>query len=120
MSAAALEAARKSYRLSDSLGQSQERMKALQAQGLHSDMNAKNIESIDERMAAYRKEVEAIRTQKQQTTFEQLVSALGGAANDLFEEYRKHFAGQDRRTRDLSILDRLLDGLLEEDLIETR
>lgn len=99
-------------RVVTSLAGIQERMKALQSQGLRSEMNDKNVEVISERMKAYRAEVEAIRTQKQQTTFEQLVSALGGTANETFEVYREHFAGKDRKTRDLSILDRLLDELL--------
>ena len=36
---------------------------------------------------------------------------LGGAANELFEEYRSSFDGQDRKTRDLALLTRICDDL---------
>ena len=36
---------------------------------------------------------------------------LGGAANDVFDTFRKEFAGQDRKTRDLDKLSAMCDEL---------
>ncbi|MCA9543485.1 MAG: hypothetical protein KC613_03815 [Myxococcales bacterium] len=88
-----------------------DRMKALQAQGLHADSNKRNIQIVQERVAAYKKELEAVNQARAQTDFPSLVNALGGAANEVFEEYRKHFAGQDRKTRDLGLMVKMLDEL---------
>ena len=38
---------------------------------------------------------------------------LGGAANDVFEEYRQKFAGKDRRSVDLATMSLLCDQLGE-------
>jgi hypothetical protein len=38
---------------------------------------------------------------------------LGGAANEVFEEYRQKFAGKDRRTVDLATMTTLCDQLSE-------
>ncbi len=89
----------------------QDRMKALSTQGLHADSNRKNIEIVQGRIAAYRKELEAINTARAQTDFASLVNALGGAANDVFKTYREHFAGQDRKSRSLPLMVQLLDAL---------
>ena len=86
-------------------------MNALQIQGLHDDANERNMQIVGERLGMYRKELEAVRGARQGTTMERLVHALGEEANSLFEEYRGHFAGQDRATRDLSLLDRLFEAL---------
>ncbi|MFU8806979.1 MAG: hypothetical protein ACNA8W_24440, partial [Bradymonadaceae bacterium] len=37
--------------------------------------------------------------------------SLGAEANALMAEYREHFAGKDRATRDLGLLSRLCDGM---------
>ena len=39
------------------------------------------------------------------------IGYLGGAANDVFSQYREHFAGQDRRSRDISLLAKLIEEL---------
>lgn len=90
-----------------------DRMRALRAQGLHAESNDKNIEIVEARLAAWREEIEAIRAQKQKTSFADLVTALGTAANEVFATYRKQFAGQDRTTREPEELGELLDQLIE-------
>lgn len=100
-------------RVVGNLDQVLDRMKALKAQGLHEEHNDRNIGIVEERVGGYRKEVEAIREAKRQTTLPQLVAALGEAANAVFEEYRAHFAGQDRATRDLDLLNKLCESLFD-------
>lgn len=89
------------------------RMEALQSAGLTEGSNSQNIEIVRDRLSNYRTELAAIRDAKSSAGFEDLVGALGEAANALFAEYREHFAGQDRATRDLSILTRITDGLFD-------
>lgn len=98
-------------RMVSTLEQVADRMNALQIQGLHDESNERNIQVVAERLGMYRKELEAVRGARQGTTMERLVHALGEEANALFEEYRGHFAGQDRATRDLDLLDRLFEAL---------
>lgn len=90
-----------------------QRMKALEAQGLHAETNTRNISIVEGRLAAYREELEKIRESRQQSSLERLVSAFGEAANKVFEEYRAGFAGQDRRTRDPEALSILCDALYD-------
>lgn len=75
--------------------------------------NPRNIETVTRQIAFYRTELDEIRKARQDTKFPDLVGALGTAANEIFAEYRKHFAGQDRRTRDLALLSKLCDQLYE-------
>ncbi len=90
-----------------------ERMKALEAQGLRSDSNTRNIGIVDSRLTLYREELSKIRETRQQNSFSRLVSAFGESANGLFEKYREGFAGQDRKTRDPDALSVLCDGLYD-------
>ncbi len=88
-----------------------ERMEALRAQGHFSEHNEGNLKIITQRQEAWRGELEAIRAAKQQAGFDDLVNALGEAANKIFEEYRANFAGKDRASRDLEVLNRLFEAL---------
>lgn len=90
-----------------------EGMKALQAGGLTTGSNGQNIGIVEERLSGYRTELTAIRDSKSSASFEDLVTALGEAANALFAEYREHFAGQNRATRDPAVITRLCDGLFD-------
>lgn len=99
-------------RVLDTLAVVKDRMETLRDQGLQSAQNDRNIGIIDERVGFYRKEIEAIRARRGETSFEELVGALGGAANELFEGYRKEYAGQSRDTRELQPLSDILDGLV--------
>lgn len=100
-------------RIIDNLDQVRDRMELLRAQGYRDAAHVRNIEIVSARLDFYRGELTQIREARRQTTMGELVSALGGAANELFAEYRAHFAGQDRRTRDLARLGRICDGLHE-------
>ena len=98
-------------RIVGTLTQTRDRMDALRQQGLHDPSNERNIGVVDGRLELYRKELEAVRSARQQTSMEALVRGLGEAANAAFDQYREHFAGQDRGTRDLQLLDSILEEL---------
>jgi hypothetical protein len=95
------------------LGQIQDQMEALESQGLRSGINGKNMGIVREQLGVYRNELEAIRQARAETGFEDLVKALGTAANGIIDKYRTSFAGQDRRTRDVNVLNDLCDGLYD-------
>lgn len=88
-------------------------MLALKAQGLSLETNDKNADIVAGRIAAWQTELTAVRDAKSRSRLEDLVNALGDAANAVFEQYRQNFAGQDRATRDLDLLNRLTDALIE-------
>jgi hypothetical protein len=91
----------------------QDRMAALTAQGFVNESNRQNLETVGDRLEFYRGEVDAIQTARASTSFEDLVAELGGAANDLFEQYQKEYSGQQRSTRPLEPLVVLTDGLYD-------
>ena len=97
----------------DNLTETLERMKALRAKGLRVEYNDKNIEIVEQSLGTYRSELTEIRKARQTTKIADLQGMLGGAANEVFEAYRKAFAGQDRRTRDLDLLTTICDQLGE-------
>jgi len=112
-------------RIIDNLAQLQDRMELLETNRPPSDTNARNIGIVRARLEAWRQEREAIAEAKAGASFDELVAALGGAANQVLAEYREHFAGHDRRTRDLPRLGRLCDSLYDlarqmDDLDRTR
>ena len=90
-----------------------ERMTALDAQGFSHESNSKNIETVNERVAFYRTEIDAVKAARANTSFEALVAELGRAANEIFDEYRKEYAGQPRETRELAPLALLTEGLYD-------
>ncbi|MBK8691172.1 MAG: hypothetical protein IPN17_02390 [Deltaproteobacteria bacterium] len=100
-------------RMIDNLTETLERMKALRTKGLRVEYNEKNIEIVEQSLGTYRSELTEIRKARQTTKITDLQGMLGGAANEVFEAYRKAFAGQDRRTRDLDLLTTICDQLGE-------
>lgn len=75
------------------------------------ETNKKNIGIVESQLGTYRAELAEIRKARQGAPFADLMGMLGGAANELFDEYRKNFSGQDRKTRDLELLSRICDDL---------
>lgn len=100
-------------RVIDNLEQVADRMSVLRDSGLRSQANDRNRGIVSERLDTYRKELGEIRGARERTSLDELVGAFGQAANGLFEEYRAHFAGKDRATRDLDLLYRLSDALYD-------
>ena len=87
------------------------KMRHISAQGFFVDWHAKNIEVVEERRKAYDVELVAIRELRKTTPLGDIMGALGEAANQLFAEYAKHFAGKARTEVDETILSSLCDGL---------
>lgn len=100
-------------RMITSLEQVLDRMRALQSQGGVSDFNRDNISIVESALGTYRAELNEIRKAREGTKFSDLQGSLGGAANDLFDEYRANFAGQDRKTRNLDLMSSICDRLGE-------
>lgn len=89
------------------------KMKELASKGLNSDQNDGNIQTVTQQLSTYRDELNKIQDAKQGTSPEELVGTLGAAANAVMEEYQANYAGQDRSTRDLELLSRLCDEMLD-------
>ena len=100
-------------RIVDNLDVVGDRMRTVRDAGLTDENLRKNIEIVESRAGFYRDELEAIRAARKGAALADLVGALGSAANEVFAEYRAHFAGKDRGTRDLARLAHLCDALEE-------
>lgn len=86
-------------------------MQALAQAGYSSDSNRKNIGIIDQNLEMYRTELDAIRDGRSQIAARDLAGQLGNAANDVMAQYREHYAGKDRKGRDLDLLSTMCDEL---------
>ncbi|MFO0551107.1 MAG: hypothetical protein U0271_22140 [Polyangiaceae bacterium] len=108
-------------RLIDNLKRYRTAMFDLKSSGFSSDSNANNIKIVADRIAAWEtelNEIRAVRTYEDPATkkrrpLEDLMSVLGGAANDLFKEYRDNYAGKPRSDVDLGNLSLLIDKIDE-------
>lgn len=100
-------------RMITNLEQVLDRMKALQSQGGVNEFNRDNIGIVDSALSTYRAELNEIRKAREGTRFSDLQGSLGGAANELFDEYKANFAGMERKTRDLDLMSSICDRLGE-------
>ncbi len=100
-------------RMIANLEEYQAEMRELADEGFKSDMNRKNIETVAQNLDMYRTEIVAINEAREALAVADLAGVLGGAANDVFNEYRENFAGKDRKTRDLDLMGKLCDQLRE-------
>lgn len=98
-------------RMIANLEEYQEEMRELRDEGYRSDANDRNIDTIQQNLTLYRTELVEIEKARAEAPVRDLAGALGGAANDVFAEYREHFAGKERRTRDLNLMTKLCDQL---------
>jgi hypothetical protein len=98
-------------RMIENLERVGDHMRELERGGLDSDQNRNNIKIVHDTLETYRQELEAIKEARANAERRSLAGSLGGAANEVMEEYRQHFAGEDRRTRDLEKLTRICDEL---------
>lgn len=90
-----------------------DRMAGLKKSGLKSEVNDKNIDIVDQNLKMYRTELAEIKKARASVKLSDLMGNLGGAANDVMEEYRANFAGKSRKGRDLELLSKLCDQLGE-------
>jgi hypothetical protein len=88
-------------------------MRELNSKGYRNEMNAKNIRIVQDNLKMYKDELTQVKTARGAEDADTLAGNLGGAANDLMEQYRQNFAGAARATRDLGMLSALCDGLYE-------
>ncbi|MBX2796083.1 MAG: hypothetical protein KTR31_00400 [Myxococcales bacterium] len=86
-------------------------MARLQRAGFASPQNDGNLKIVAERVNAYRTELAALTEAQQGAEVEQRVNALGAAANELFGEYREHFAGKPRSQADENLLNAIIEQL---------
>ncbi len=100
-------------RIIDNLEIFEDRMQRLTDGGLDAEFNRKNTEIVRSQLEMYRTELTEIRTARRQTKMEDLMGMLGGAANELFEEYRTGYAGKDRSKVDRDKLGVICDKLHE-------
>ena len=86
-------------------------MRAVTVEGFDDDAHRRNEAIVGERLSVYRRELEAIEeTQRGLTVFAR-VEELGREADRILDAYNDHFAGQDRVTRDPSLLNLLCDRM---------
>ena len=100
-------------RMIDNLKQVKDRMNGLKKAGLKSTSNDRNLEIVDANLQMYITELAEVRKARAGVKLTDLMSNLGGAANDVMEQYRENFAGKDRAGRDLELLSVLADQLGE-------
>ncbi|GAC1354297.1 MAG: hypothetical protein NVSMB47_07560 [Polyangiales bacterium] len=100
-------------RLIDNLKQIKDRMAGLKKAGLVSASNDRNVEIVQTNLEMYDRELKEIRKARAGVKLADLMGNLGGAANDVMNEYQENFAGKDRATRDLDLLGKLCDQLGE-------
>lgn len=77
------------------------------------DFNEKNIGIVEDRLKIYEAELAEVRKIRQATPMSDIMGELGGAANKLFDEYRKSYADKARSQVDLERLGVLCDKLSE-------
>ncbi|MCU0687509.1 MAG: hypothetical protein MUF34_35580 [Polyangiaceae bacterium] len=100
-------------RIIDQLRQLRAGMIELERGGLSSETNQRNAEVVAQNLNAYEIEVAEIKAARQGAPMRDLTSMLGGAANEIFEQYRGGFAGRARSDVDLPLLSNLCDLLGE-------
>lgn len=88
-------------------------MKNLRLGGNGGENNRNNIGIVDDALRHYETELAEIRKVRQGTKLVDILGMLGGAANEIFDEYRGKFAGKDRRSVDQQLLGVLCDRLGE-------
>lgn len=74
---------------------------------------AQNLAVLDQNLGAYRNERKLIVEAHDKVEVRDRTNHLGQAANQMFQLYQQHFAGQQRVTRDLKLLSDICDRLTE-------
>ena len=100
-------------RIVATLDRIRDKMTSLVIAGVDVETNEKNLAIVNERQGAYRAELANVEQARSGASIFELIDALGQAANAVFEEYAQHFAGQDRKTRNLEQLTDMCDRLQE-------
>ena len=88
-------------------------MRELRLTGTTAENNRNTIGIVEGALKHNEQELTEIRKARQAAPLGDIMGMLGGAANDVFEEYRQKFAGKDRRSVDLAAMSVLCDLLGE-------
>lgn len=88
-------------------------MQKIEDEGAGSEQNRGNIQIVESQLQTYRTEFDEVQKARRETPVGDLPGHLGAAANWAMEQYRENFAGQDRATRDLLLLSRICDEMLD-------
>ena len=100
-------------RVIDNLATLRDRMRDLRRAGVVDDTHARNIRLVSEQIATYQTELDAIEAARASATVLDRVDAYAAALDKIAAEYRENFAGQSRATRDLSLLNVIIDRTFE-------
>jgi hypothetical protein len=100
-------------RIIDALEIIQDRMVRLKTGGLNEGFHDKNLLIVEEQLRMYKTELDEIRKARKGAALVDLMGELGGAANQIFEEYRASFAGKNRSNVDRAKLGEICDRLYE-------
>jgi hypothetical protein len=100
-------------RMIDNLKRYRAAMFDLKNRGLKHESNDGNIGIVDNRIKAYENELAEIRKVRSGVKLVDIMSNLGGAANELFERYRSDYANKPRTEVNLANLSTMIDKLDE-------
>lgn len=89
------------------------KMHELKQGGLASAENDRNMETVSRKLEIYESELEQIREVRDSLSTRELAGSLGAQANEIMQEYREGFAGENRATRDLELLNQICDRIAE-------
>ncbi|MFW5966635.1 MAG: hypothetical protein ACOCV2_03905 [Persicimonas sp.] len=101
------------HRVIATLESVRDEMAEIEDEGLDSEQNRQNRDIIDQKLELYEEEFEQIQKVRRETSSSDLVGHLGQAANAAAQQYSEHFAGEDRASRNLELLSRICDELLD-------
>src|SRR5262249_30281872 len=88
-------------------------MASLPLTGAAVENNRGNLSIVEQTLRHDESELVEIRKARQSAPMKDLLGMLGGAANEVFDDYRKRFGGQDRRRVDRAAFSVLCDKLGE-------
>lgn len=88
-------------------------MANLKLSGKSAENNRGNISIVDSNLKFDESELMEIRKLRQSAPLADIMGMLGGSANEIFDEYRQKFSGQDRRKVDPAALSIMCDKLGE-------
>lgn len=101
------------HRLISTLESIGAQMQQLEDDGLNDEQNQGNIKIVKSQLETYHEEFSQLENARRQTAAGDLPGHLGAAANWAMEQYRENFAGEDRMSRDLDLLSRICDEMLD-------
>ena len=100
-------------RLVDTLKDVRARMDKIKQGGFTQQFNDDNLGIVDGNLEMYEAEINEVKRAREGVALVDIMSALGNAANTVFQQYRDNFAGKDRTGVDQELISRMCDRLGE-------